>query len=495
MIGPVRRLGAALNWVLALLSAGLLVALYPPYGFTFLAPVALVPLIVAAAREPVWKRRFALGYTAGFVYWFWLTNWVQATLAHYGGTGTAGAWALFVLLCLAKAVQAGLFAGFAGPCMAGTLGIPVVAALWVAIEWTQVHIGFEWLNLGNAGSDMSLLSRLAPVTGVWGMSFAFALMSAVIAGVLLRRRLVSVWLLGFGLLAVLPDLPEAERGSRAAVAVQPNLDDDIVWTPELATAVEARLSELSLSPVIGRDADFIVWPEMPAPFRYGEPEFMELVSRVARSSGASLLTGAVARSFNELPFNSALLVGSDGNVISRYDKINLVPFGEYVPPVFGLIVSKISTEAGDFRPGNRVVVPTARGRKSGAFICYETVYPDFVRQFALQGAEVLFNISNDSWSGRADARRQHLQIARMRAVENGRWLIRVTDNGVSAAIDPAGRITSALPELRQGAARFRFSYRSGLTFYTRFGDWFVAVCWVLGLAGAVMSGIPRFRRS
>jgi apolipoprotein N-acyltransferase len=476
-------MAAAINWVLALLTGGLLVLLFPPFGDTMLAPFALVPLMVAAVREANWRMRFAFGYAAGFVYWFGLTNWIHATLAKYGGVGPVGAWALFALLCLAKAVQMGAFSALARPVMGGRFGIPALAALWVAIEWTQVHVGFEWLNLGNAGSAMSVLARLAPVTGVWGLSFAFALMSAVIAGIVLRRRLVSVWLLGFGLLGLLPGLPAPERGYRSVIAVQPNLDDDTVWSPELIRSVSGRLAELSLSPAFGRRADFIVWPEMPLTLRDGDPDFALLAAGVTTASGAALLTGGVSRGFNQLPYNSAILVGPDGRKISRYDKVNLVPFGEYVPGPFEFLVNKISNEAGDYRPGDRVVVSAMGGHRSGTFICYEAVYPDFVRRFALGGAEVLFNISNDSWAGSAAARHQHLEVARMRAAENRRWLVRVTNDGVTAAIDPAGRIAGVLPEAREAAARMRFSYRSELTFYTRFGDWFVGLCAV----GALVS--------
>ncbi len=479
-----------LNLILALLTGGLMVLLFPPFNLSLLAPFVVAPLIFAAAREPRWKLRFAYGYLAGFAYWFGLTNWIHSTLAKYGGVGPPGAWALFVLLCMAKALQMGAFSALLRPVLQSRFGIPAVAALWVAIEWTQIWVGFEWLNLGNAGQEMSVLAKLAPITGVWGMSFAFALMSTVVAGILLKRRLVSLWLLAFALLAILPELPAPDKGSRGAVAVQPNLENDTIWTPELAATVGDRLADLSFAAVHGRDADFIVWPEMPLTLRYEDPGTLALAAKVTASSGgAALLTGSVSRAFGQLPYNSALLVGTNGKVISRYDKINLVPFGEYVPKPFDFLVNKISTEAGDYRPGSRITVPTSKGHRSGTFICYEAVYPDFVRQFTLRGAEVLFNISNDGWAGSMAARHQHLQVARMRAVENGRWLVRVTNDGVTAVVDPAGRITNTLPEEKEAAMRFRFNYRSDLTIYTRFGDWFVLLC----ALAATASGLAGLR--
>jgi apolipoprotein N-acyltransferase len=153
-----------------------------------------------------------------------------------------------------------------------------------------------------------------------------------------------------------------------------------------------------------------------------------------------------------------------------------VPFGEFVPWPFGLVTEKVSKEAGTFEAGSRVVVSKLDGHSIGTFICYESVFPSYIRQFAASGAEALFNISNDSWFGKSAARYQHLQIVRMRAVENARWIVRATDNGITAVIDPAGRVLRTAQEYEELAARFEYRYRSGLTFYTRYGDWFVAVC-------------------
>ena len=471
-----------LNWALALVSAGLLVVLFPRYSFVWLAPVALTPLLIACAREQRWKWRFAFGYVAGIVYWFGLCNWIQWTLEHHAGVSTAMAWFLFALLCLAKAVQMGAFAALAGVLSRSVLAVPLTAALWVAIEWTHSYTGFEWLNLGNAGSNMSVPLRLAPITGVWGLSFAFALMSAAIAAVVLRRSRVHLaWLLLLPLLMVLPDVPDAAPGNASAILVQPNIDDETQWTPELVERTEQRLIALSMSPSLRRDADvdFIVWPEMPAPFEQTDQEFVRKVSTLAKVAESAVLTGVVARTANGAPLNSALLVSPKGAVVSRYDKVNLVPFGEFVPWPFGLLTQKVSTEAGDFASGTQVVVSSIDGHSEGTFICYESVFPSYIRKFAASGAEVLLNISNDSWFGKSAARYQHLQIVRMRAVENARWILRATDNGITTVIDPAGRVIREADEYKELAGRFGFRYRTDRTFYTRWGDWFVVVCWVL----------------
>lgn len=485
-----------MNWLLSILSAVLLLLLFPRpllpnISLALLAPIALTPLIVACAREPRWRTRFLLGYVTGVLYWFGLCTWIQGTMAQYAGVGPITAWFLFLLFSLAKGLQAGVFALLAGRVVSRWYAPPAIAAIWVALEWTHPYTGFEWLNLGNAGSDLSLLLRLAPITGVWGLSFAFALMSGVIAHIILRRRGASLWLLVFAGLYVLPDIPEPVRGDAHAVLVQPNVEGDILWTSELLETVQNQLRTFSASPVTrANGADLIVWPEMPVPFYENDAAFRGYLKSVAEQAKAPILAGVVGRTPSGAPLNSALLAGVDGSTISRYDKVHLVPFGEFVPWPFGALTEKISSEAGDYAPGSSVVVSKLDGHRIGTFICYESVFPSYIRQFAAGGAEVLFNISNDAWFGTSPARYQHLRIVRMRAAENHRWILRGTNNGVTAAIDPAGRVVRSLPEYRQAAARFAFAYRSDLTFYTRFGDWFVGFCGVLGLIMSIWTKPP-----
>ena len=207
-----------------------------------------------------------------------------------------------------------------------------------------------------------------------------------------------------------------------------------------------------------------------------------------------MLTGVVAHATPRgPPLNSALLLDENGNRVSRYDKVNLVPFGEFVPWPFGLITEKVSTEAGDFAPGSTIVVSRVEGHSVATFICYESVFPGYIRRFAESGAEVLFNISNDSWFGKTAARYQHLLIVRMRAAENDRWIVRATNDGISGVVDPAGRPGQALPEYQEASARVQYGYVSDRTFYTKHGDWFVLLCAAVSVA-AIMSDVSRARR-
>ena len=254
---------------------------------------------------------------------------------------------------------------------------------------------------------------------------------------------------------------------------------------------QAALTLRGALPQNATPPSILVWPEEPAPYYYEEDAgFRDYVDNLARTAHAYLLLGTVAHTAKGDPLNSAELISPSGSAVTRYDKVNLVPFGEFVPWPFNYLASKVSTEVGDFVAGRRVVVSAVGNHRIGAFICYESVFPGFVRKFAANGAEVLFNISNDGWFGQSAARRQHLDIVRMRAAENRRWILRATNDGITAAIDPGGRLRGTLPANARAAYYTRFTYIPAQTVYTRFGDWFAAACALIATLCAVSSALP-----
>lgn len=483
-----------LNWLLAALSGILLVLTFPKFNFVLLAPCALTPLLIAAARERRMLPRLGLGYLTGLIYWCGVNYWIQFVLDVHGGTGPTLGWLVFALFCLAKALHMAVFALLAGWIIRvpwAALGVP---ALWVAIEWTHGPLGFAWLDLGNAGIDMSIPMRLAPLTGVYGLSFLFAMTATVLALPFLHR---SRWQLAPVLLIyvlfLLPPVPEPQRGQSTAILVQPNIADDVTWNPATFETAVQQLQLLSTFAArhASRQPDLLVWPEVPAPFYENTPEMAEEARHAGENGRTYFLAGVVGRMPDGRPLNSAGLWSPQGIEVSHYDKVNLVPFGEFVPWPLGYLAHKISTEAGDFVPGKRVVVSQENGHRIGTFICYESVFPAFIREFVLQGAEALFNLSNDSWFGHSAARYQHLEIVRMRAAENRRWILRSTNDGITAAIDPAGRIIREGPSYQAISERVDFSYVNGVTFYTHWGDWFVAVCAALA-ASSLLFAMRQF---
>jgi apolipoprotein N-acyltransferase len=488
-----------LNFSLALLSAMLLVLLFPnlilpTFGVPYLAPVALVPLLIALAREPRPLWRFLLGEFAGLVYWFAICYWIQFVLDVHGAMGHWGSWATFALFCVLKALHLALFSLLAAVLIDTPYAIPAIAALWTGIERTHGTFGFAWLTLGNAGIDLSLPLRVAPFVGVYGISFLFALMSAVVAFLILRRgRRHLYWLAIVPALLLLPDLPPRESPNETALVVQPNLPPEEQWTDVSAGAARDHLIMESLQNSLQGSEQLIIWPESPGPFYfYRDPTFHRETMQLAQAEHAYFLFGTVAETAQDAPLNSAVLLRPDGQFVDRYDKINLVPFGEYVPHFFGF-VNRITQEISDFAPGSRIVVFDMDAHRLGVFICYESVFPDEVRQFVKGGANLLVNLSNDGYFGHSAARQQHLEIARMRAVENSRWLIRSTNDGITAVIDPSGRVDERLPPYQELVEHMHFAFRSGATFYTNYGDWFAWGCLIAAVFALIWSQRPHYK--
>jgi len=478
-----------LNWLLALLTSVLLTLSFPRFDWPWLMPVALTPLLLAAAREPRPLWRLLCGWLAGAGTLFGVTDWIRFVVSFHGGLGALGGWATFILFCFAKGFYFGVFAWLAGPVLRLRWAAPAIAALWVGVDITLGSLLFQWVTLGNAASDMSIPLRLAPYTGVHGLSFVFMLMSTALALVVLRRpRWQLAWLLLLPLLILLPSLPEPEAAGAGAIALQPNIDESREWTQESLERSERELALLSMRAALNARSDLLIWPELPAPFYYyDDPEFRQVAAGLASATRTAFLFGTVAHTSQGAPLNSALLLSPAGEPVARYDKIHLVPFGEYVPWPFGFF-NKITKEVGDFAPGTSVATPPLGGHKIGTFICYESAFPTLARRFVQNGAEVLFNLSNDGYFGRsASAREQHLLVVRMRAAENARWIVRATNDGVTASVDPAGRVIKRLPSFVETAADMPYSYRQGQTFYTRHGDWFGWSCVAVGLIAVILA--------
>jgi apolipoprotein N-acyltransferase len=481
-----------LNWLLALLTSLLLTLSFPRFDWPWLMPVALTPLLLAADRETRQLWRFLYGWVAGAGTLFGITDWIRFVVSFHGGLGTIGGWATFLLFCFAKGFYFGVFAWLAGPVLRLRWAVPAIAALWVGVDITLGSLLFQWVTLGNAGSDMGIPLRLAPYTGVHGLSFVFMIMSTALASVFLRRpRAHLAWLLLLPLLILLPPLPDPAPAGARAIVLQPNIDETMEWTRESLAKSERELALLSMRAVLqagSQRPDLLIWPEVPAPFYYyDDAEFRQLAEGLARATRTAFLFGTVAHTDTRAPLNSALLLSPAGEPVERYDKIHLVPFGEYVPWPFGFF-NKITKEVGDFAPGRSIPAPPVGEHKIGTFICYESAFPTLARRLVQNGAEVLFNLSNDGYFGRSvSAREQHLLVVRMRAAENARWIVRATNDGITASVDPAGRVVKSMPSFVETAGDLPYSYRKDQTFYTRHGDWFGWSCVVVSVIAVVLA--------
>jgi apolipoprotein N-acyltransferase len=290
--------------------------------------------------------------------------------------------------------------------------------------------------------------------------------------------------------------PEALPVARGATLVQPNipiLESD--WSLDYLAQMLNSLQAVSVRPKEEKPGNpgLIVWPESPAPFWATDLHLRTTLADIARATDSYIIAGTIGIEHtgeaNRRPdiYNSASVIAPNGAWIERYDKIHLVPFGEYVPFASALSFARTLThEVGTFSQGHRRDPLTVGDMKVGTFICYESIFPNEVRQFANNGGEVFVNISNDSWFGDTGAPRQHLNMARMRAVENNRWLLRDTNSGVTAVVDPYGRIVAEVPRNQRAGLQASFGLEQFTTFYTRHGDWFPLLCAIVTVLGLLL---------
>ena len=470
--------------------------------------------MLASFRETSGPRSLLFGFATGLVFFFGTCHWIAGVLLDYGGLPWIGAELLFLLLAVYLSSLYALFSwGFARLSLfAPSLCFWLAPALWVSTEYlrAQVLTGFPWCLLGYGLVDAVNLAQISKWSGVYGLSFAAISVSAFAAEVVVRPSRSAVLRLG-SVAAVLLCLAlgfgwtgkEPGKATHLVRIVQTNIDLDQKLDAITKSSLLDELAKLSIpseEPRIDARSDMVrlvLWPETPAAFYFNhDPEFRRRMESIATSADAYFFLGFVdfrQRATGDAerdPYNSVAMVAPDGRAISQYDKVHLVPFGEYIPyQNFFFFVDKISTEAGNFRPGDRVVVtPLDNRRSAGTFVCYEAVVPDLVRQFARDGSQLFVNVTNDAWFGESAAPFQHLAMARMRAIENHRYLLRAANNGISAIIDPDGRVVKAVPRNQRTFLEGHFGFETRMTVYSEYGDVFAWFCLAVSAAALIWQG-------
>jgi apolipoprotein N-acyltransferase len=513
-----------------LLSAVLQVVIFPLPGLYWLSWVAVAPLLVALLRARVEGvlqvnapvrlgpatplQGFLLAYACGILWCGGTCYWVFDTMHRYGGLPVPVAVLVLFLFCLYIGLYHALF-GLLVALIAGRSGArrALVAAplVWVAVELARTRItAFPWELLGYAQTDNFVLTRIATLTGVYGLSWEIMLVNSAFAAAFVvskeRRKLLLISACGAAVVLqagqwIAP--PPASR-DRAALLVQQNIPIQADWTREYFGNTLRNLTAMSVTAAGEASArpgggpaskvDMIVWPESPAPFYAGDPEFRSAVGEMAHESRTWVVSGSIgvepagssARQESKI-FNSAVLVNPQGEVAGRYDKVHLVPFGEYLPfPSLFAFAGGLTKQVGEFTHGRSRAPLDANSARLGVLICYESVFPDEVRQFVVQGAQVLVNISNDGWYGDSGAWKQHLQQTRMRAIENRRWLLSATNTGLTASVDPWGRVVAQVPRKERTVLVAPYALISSTTFYTRHGDWFAYLCAIISVGALIL---------
>ncbi|ARS52869.1 apolipoprotein N-acyltransferase [Kushneria konosiri] len=461
---------------LVALAAGVLTTLSAaPFFLWWLGPVA-----VALVYWKIQTLTPAMATLRGWCYGVGLfgsgTSWVFVAIHDFSGTGALGAillTSLFVsALALFFAIPFGLYRRITGP----RLAFLSFAGVWVISEWlrTWLFTGFPWLLLGTSQID-SPLAPWAPVGGVYLLSL-FTALTGTLGVEMLRRRwgclvpIAVLWLVPF----LLPTQWTTPAGDPVRVTLlQGNLDQRIKWSAKGQR--EAINIYTKMTQEQSGQTDLIVWPEAALPMF--EQEAQRILEQVSSDlgPGTPLLTGILQRDNEGRSYNSVIGLN---NVQGQYQKAHLVPFGEYLPleSLLADTLAFFDLPAPGMAPGSDKQAPLhVAGTIIGNAICYEIIFADHVARQA-RNAELLLTVSNDTWFGRSIGPLQHLQMARLRALENGRHLIRATSNGVTAMIDSQGHVTARAPQFEQTSLTGEVTPMQGLTPFTRTGSW---PAWIL----------------
>jgi len=483
-------------------SGLLLVLSFPKFGHGAVAWVALVPLLVALPGTSGW-RAFRLGYITGAVSALGLLYWVSLVVVQYGDIPLPIGIAIMVALCLAFALFPSVFAWVAARLAAsfgarGLLGAPLV---WVGTELLRAHTAFQfpWCQLGYSQYRNLPAIQIASVTAVYGVSFLLVASSALLAFLVVERDARSRRAAVAGLVLLVGGTlgggawalrrPLVEAGQVRVGLVQGGIRQEEKWAPGSAWDNIGRHVQLT-DEAAARGARLVVWPESAVPFLFDRHATLaDALRRTVTARDIYLFFGNDDREIEGQGriFVGAKLLTPEGDLTLRYHKIQLVPFGEYVPmqPLFtlgGRFAAKVVREVSDFSPGSEPVVAEVDGHLVGGFICYEAIFPALVRRFAADGAELLINVTNDAWYGTTSAPHQHLAMAAFRAVENRRYMVRAANTGITAVVDPWGRVLEPTRLFDRTVLVRDVPFIAEKSLYTRYGDAFARGCLAAALA-------------
>ena len=494
-----------------LVVSGVLGALaFPTVDAWLFAWVFLVPVLLCGVSLPC-RAAFRDGWLAGTVFFVVLLRWLDYTFTHY----SAIPWPLGWLPLLALAAYCALYVAavtlataWLTPRVGAGAALAVFPVLWVAGEWIRGHLmdGFPWGLLGYSQHGVLPVIQLAELAGVYGVSLLIVAVNAAIAAIIalgarrslpgtLATAVLLVLSLAFGFSA----LGTEDRGvgdprpSIEVAVIQPSIEQTIKWDPERNAEIMGIHERLTRQAAADHPA-LVAWPETAAAiFLRGDPPLLARLTALSGELQTPLLVGSVDREPGPRGkfLNSAFLLTGQG-ITAKYDKIHLVPFGEYVP--LGWLIGFVRSWAefiSDFAAGKSETIFPLAGAPFGTVICYEVIFPELFRDFAARGASFMVNITNDAWFGETSGPWQHLATLPLRAVEHRVSIARAANTGVSAFVEPSGRVSASLPLFERGVLHHRVALRTRTTLYTRLGDWIAYAC--LGLGAAVI-GLVFFRR-
>ena len=505
------------NFVLALVSAFLLILSFPNFELNLLAWVALAPLMLALTRVKSLWRACLLGEITGSIFFYGTSHFIGFSISNYGGINPVLTYIIVAIPCLAVGLFHALFAGITARCLRkfGLWAIFAAPFIWTAIEYVRcVIFRVGWDSLGYSQAFHPYLIQISNIGGIYIVSFFVVLINAALVFVSLTDSsrdgiivaLLSIALLGanyeygrrwqwqstgdgpYRVVAIQPNVPMDGDGSQ--IFIKRVLDQHIEMSEKaIAEFRNAKVDGDNTKPIV------VIWPESPMNMPYNaEVELREQVSAFAKRNNVYLIWNTIVDMPDKRDLNSVLVMSPNGEKTSQYDKIYLMPFGEYVPfrnwiPFIG----RIPALAGEFTAGNEYRLSTVDGARLGASICYEATIPQVARNQAKEGATVLVNISDDGWFGPTAAARQHLAHAVFRSVENNRETLRVTNSGITVRIRPDGNFDDQTDLFQTAVRKWRVDLATERpkTVYTLHGDFFAVVCAIASVIFLAASFIKK----
>ena len=497
--------------LLASISGVLFALSFPNAAIGWLAFIALLPLVIAIAKARSAWEAFFEGWLSQTIAWLMMVPWVIRVMSHYGGLPEVTGILIFVAMCLILGLYGGLFAAIVKRLRLGARFGPwlLVPLAWAAVEYARTYLlsGFPWNLLATAIVDYTPLIQIDRFGGPYFVGALILVPMAIVAWWITQRPpsiarvlaggaigiLALTWW-GTGLVASKLIARQSDAPVMTAALLQPNISQEMRWDDANVMAIYQRMIAMT-EEAADHGANVVIWPESTVPLSFTETHFYkDAIEQISRERRIDIILGSVATDParpNRL-WNSAFLI-SNGVTIGHYDKIRLVPFGEYVPLRRVLFFAeKLVHAVGQFEFGTNDF-PLAGKMKYGLAICYEIVYPQIPREQIRHGGEVLVTITNDAWYDGTAAPAQHLWQARLRAIEDDRYLLRAGTTGISAFVDPAGQIHESLPMGRTGIIYARFQSRTSTTPYVRLGDWFAWASVVVVLIALIRARMTERR--
>jgi apolipoprotein N-acyltransferase len=488
--------------ILSFLSGILLILSFPDFDLEFLAWFALVPLFYSIEGKGLY-RSFKLGFLTGMIAFLGILYWIIVAVHTYGNVSLILSGLILLLLVAYLSLFIGIFTFFTRliQIRSGLQTILLTPLLWVALEYLRSFLltGFPWATLGYSQYLNLPFVQMADMTGVYGPSFVILLVNATLFWVLHQwsKRtfpakevvftvliLLGFLIYGYVKMAVV-DRQMIENPSLRIGLVQGNINQFVKWDKSFQTETLKIYEKLSFR-VAEERPDLIVWPETATPFFFQDAtEYQPFVLDIPKKTNAFLLFGTPSyktRKGKVDHYNSAYLVSPSGELVGKYDKIHLVPFGEYVPLQDLLFfIGSLGEGIGDFKSGKEIFNFSSPQGKFGVLICFEIIFPDLCRRFVKKGANFLVTITNDAWFGRTSAPDQHFSMATFRAVENRVFVARAANTGITGFIDPKGKIMKQGGIFTEEAMNGTIRLSNQKTFYTLYGDIFAWICSALSI--------------